>query len=115
MIEIVETDFIQMLAKVNKSLTGYDNGDRLDNLHGAISSYQYYEGDRLQIASIVRSLIKNHYFVDGNKRTAAVVLFALSDISGIRMLKDDDYYIEAICDIASNHYDDHKIAEILFD
>ena len=113
--EIVESDFVQMVAKVNQSLTGYDNSDRLDSVRGAISSYYYYDEDRMQIVSIVRSLIKNHYFVDGNKRTAATVLFALSSVSGIPMTKNDDYYIDVICDIASNHYSVDKVAEILFE
>ena len=30
--EIVESDFVQMVAKVNQSLTGYDNSDRLDSV-----------------------------------------------------------------------------------
>lgn len=31
------------------------------------------------------------------------------------MTKNDDYYIDVICDIASNHYSVVKVAEILFE
>ena len=112
---IKETDFVQLVAKINNKLTGYENKHLQDKLAGMLSSYQYHETDKLQIASIIRSLIKNHYFVDGNKRTAAVAMFTLADVAGIKMSKDDNEYIDIICDIAAHQYDVDKIASMIFD
>lgn len=112
---IRETDFIQLVTKVNNKLTGYENKHLHDKLAGALSSYQYYDTDELQVASIVRSLIKNHYFVDGNKRTAAVVLFTLADTAEIAMNKGAKEYIDIICDIAAHQYDINRIASMIFD
>ena len=36
----------------------------------ALSSWHYYDNEKDKISSIIRGLIKNHPFKDGNKRTA---------------------------------------------
>lgn len=113
--DIKETDFVQLVARINNKLTGYDNKHLQDKLTGMLSSYQYYDTDKLQIASIIRSLIKNHYFVDGNKRTAAVAMFTLADVAGIKMNKSDNEYIEIICDIATHRYSVENVATLIFD
>lgn len=85
-----------------------------NSLHSALSSWQYYENIEEQISSIVRGLIKNHAFTDGNKRTAFLVFVELCNIYNILPNKDSLTIIRDFVNIAENHYSVGEIKKILF-
>ena len=66
-------------------------------------------------AALVESLLINHPFIDGNKRTAYVTLkfFLFTNGLNINASKDEKY--EFIIDIASGKSEFAKIIEWLFD
>lgn len=79
-----------------------------------LSSFYYYDTDEEQIASIVLSLIKGHYFIDGNKRTAYAVLTILSEFNGITIRKSDEQIAKIMIDIAENNYSVQAVANLIF-
>lgn len=102
------------VVDVNKALTGV--GHRIikpDQLESVFSSYYYYEDKPSQIASIVNSIIKNHPFGDGNKRTAFVVLTSLCRRNSVEYLDDEDELFEAIHHVANNKLEIEEVVEVL--
>lgn len=108
------TEFLlneKVLKEINKDLT--NDGIVIKNsINSCFSSWDYYETIQLKISSVVRSIIKNHYFKDGNKRTAFIAFLILSKENGIE-LKNKIWY-KIFIEIASNSYSVEKIAELLF-
>ena len=45
----------------------------------------YYTDIKNKISCVVRSVIKNHYFPDGNKRAAFLVFIALCDLNNVHV------------------------------
>lgn len=111
--EIIEVNK-GFVVDVNKALTGV--GHRIikpDQLESVFSSYYYYEDKPSQIASIINSIIKNHPFGDGNKRTAFVVLTSLCRRNSVEYLDDEDELFEAIHYIANNKLEIEEVVEVL--
>jgi death-on-curing family protein len=73
----------------------------------------YYDTIEKSIASIVKCLIKNHCFSDGNKRTATVVFCLLCNLNNIenQIMKNASSIIE---NIASHNYSVEEVADLLF-
>jgi len=62
-------------------------------LDSCFSSLSYYDRIEDQIASVFRSIVKNHIFQDGNKRVAVIFLFDSTAQLGIPLsLTDDEIY-----------------------
>lgn len=109
-ISIISQDTI---ADINYKLVGSKRvGD--EKYKSCLSSFYYYETDKEQIASIVLSLIKGHYFMDGNKRTAYAVLAILSDFNGMTIRKSDEQIAKIIVEIAENNYSVQTVANLIF-
>lgn len=100
------------IAKINEDLIGCKIQD--NRYKSCLSSYFYYDSKYEQIASIVRSLIKDHYFPDANKRTAFCVFMVLCRINNIKVDKSDNELINLFVNIAENNYDVSYITELLF-
>lgn len=83
-----------------------------DSIESCFSSLDYLEDNRLKIASIVRSIVKNHYFQDANKRTAFAVFTILCSLNNeeIKNKNWSDIFVK----IASNHFSIEEIASLLF-
>lgn len=109
-ISVIDQDTI---AEINYKLVGTKRIDD-DRYKSCLSSYYYYNTDEEQIASIVLSLIKGHYFMDGNKRTAYAVLTILADFNGIQIRKSDDQIANIMIDIAENNYTVQTVANLFF-
>lgn len=109
-ISIISQDTI---ADINHKLVGSKRVDD-EKYKSCLSSFYYYETDEEQIASIVLSLIKGHYFMDGNKRTAYAVLIILSDFNGMTIRKSDEQIAKIIVDIAKNNYSVQTVANLIF-
>lgn len=100
------------IAKINYNIIGSKiNNERYKS---CLSSFYYYDTDKEQIASIILSLIKGHYFIDGNKRTAFAVLMILSDFNKISINKTEEQLAKIIIDIAENNYSVKDVAKLLF-
>ena len=84
-IEIIKAEDI---IEINKK---YSSGLMINNhLSSCYASYYFYDTFQEQISSIILSLIKNHYFQDGNKRTAFTVFIILCICNNIN-IPDKDY------------------------
>lgn len=112
---IIEKD---MIAKINAHILGksYSEIDlqRARKSESCFSSFYYYESKEEQITSIVLSIIKNHYFVDGNKRTAFVVYILLAKINNLTFITNKEDQVRIFESIPTLDYDIYTITKILF-
>lgn len=63
----------------------------------------FYEGKYLKAAALFRSLVKNHAFVDGNKRTAALSLIVFLAENGCELLVTDDELVRFTLRVAKGY------------
>lgn len=104
----------QQLIEFNKMLTGAAHRViKPHQLDSVFSSYYYYEDVPSQIASIVNSIIKNHPFGDGNKRTAMMALYYLTENYGVTIGLDEEELFEAIQYIVNNKLEIEEVVEVL--
>jgi death-on-curing protein len=85
-----------------------------NKLLSAISSISYYSTPKDKIASVVRSLIKNHAFLDGNKRTAALFFVSMANIMGENINLTIDQLDQMFVKIAKNNYSVEEISKLIF-
>ena len=91
----------KIVVMLNESITNIRcDTNRVEKLNSCFSSYMYYDDIRDQIASIVVSIIKGHFFVDGNKRTALLVYILLSSLNKIKYITNQKEQVKAILEIA---------------
>lgn len=64
-------------------------------------------------AALLESLVKNHCFHNGNKRTAYLVTKSFLMMNGCRLRMERKYAVEFIVDIAKGRYELEDIAHIL--
>lgn len=102
------------LRTLNKAIG--EEGDVIDSnrLLSVAASYQYYADTREKIVSIVRSIVKNHAFVDGNKRTALVFFLFMSKLGKFQVSLNYDQLEKAFVNIASNNYSVEQIVKMLY-
>ncbi|WP_283387647.1 type II toxin-antitoxin system death-on-curing family toxin [Parasutterella excrementihominis] len=106
---------IDAVVLINEALTGnLCSDERRQRLDGCLSSYSYYNTIRDQITSIVVSLLKDHFFQDGNKRTALAIYLDLCQHNGIKFLSDQDRLRDVFIDIAANQRDIVENTRLLF-
>lgn len=101
----------EALIEINKRITG-DGTVIKNSLGSCTASWLYYETIELKISSVVRSVIKNHYFKDGNKRTAFAVFNILCWANGISL--KNKAWDKVFINIASNSYTVEHISSLLF-
>ena len=87
---------------------GADSLRDLGALESAIARpYQTFEGEFLykttfeKVAAIGESIIINHPFVDGNKRTGYVLMETLLRVDGFKIIADDDDLYQFIISIST--------------
>lgn len=103
------------IIAANKRFSGLPaEGDRSENLDACFSGIYYYDSTQLKIASIVTSLLKDHFFADGNKRTALWVYLLLSELNGLRHMEDEMHMAEIFINLAASPADVEKCALKLF-
>ena len=106
---------VNAVVLINEALTGNRcSEERKQRISGCLSSYSYYEDIREQITSIVVSLLKGHFFQDGNKRTALAIYLDLCQNNGINFISDQDRLGEVFIDIAANQRGITENARLLF-
>ncbi|HKQ69331.1 MAG TPA: type II toxin-antitoxin system death-on-curing family toxin [Polyangiaceae bacterium] len=64
-------------------------------------------------AAYLFHLVKNHPFVDGNKRTALAVSLVVLRLNGIRVHATDDELVDLVVGTIDNRYSKAAIAEFL--
>lgn len=75
---------------------------------------QYLHGDLLEMsAAYAFHLVKNHAFVDGNKRVGATATSVFLSINGLQLVADPQDYYDLIIAIACGHLDKPAIAAFL--
>jgi death-on-curing protein len=75
---------------------------------------QYLHGDIFEMAAAYGfHLVKNHAFIDGNKRVGAVAVDVFLKLNGLLLQAHDQRYYELIIDIACGNADKPAIADFL--
>lgn len=106
---------VEQVARIANSEFLGPNGLRsADTLSSSFSSFHYYDSDELRISSIFLGLIKNHPFLDANKRTSAVVLFYLVENVGLSLDKTEEQMFDLIVSVASTKLTVEQVADLLF-
>lgn len=86
-----------------------------NELHSAFASLDYYETDLEKFASVVRSVMQNHPFADGNKRTGVFLLIAACDVLGIPNNHSDDDWVEFAVNSVTQRWSVVRIVEFVHD
>ena len=98
---------IDAVVLINEALTGNRcSEERKQRVGGCLSSYSYYD--------TVVSLLKGHFFQDGNKRTALAIYLDLCQNNGIKFLSDQDRLGDVLIDIAANQRGITENTRLLF-
>lgn len=106
---------IEDIINENSILTGIKCDERRAKaVEGCYSSYYYYSTPQEQIASIIVSLIKGHFFIDGNKRTALSTYIVLSQVNGIKYIEDTQRQVDVFVEIATTHKEISDYVKLLF-
>lgn len=64
-------------------------------------------------AVLLESLVKNRCFVNGNKRTAHLVVKSFLRVNGIQLVMEREHAVQFVVDIAEGKCDWKEIADIL--
>lgn len=90
---------------------------KLDQLESAIMRPQSsFGGEDLhtdlfdKTAAIMHSLVLNHPFVDGNKRTATVTSVVFLELNGYQLLVGNDELIEMALNVVNKKWNNNKLA-----
>lgn len=106
---------IENIIDRNQAFTGVAADEkRRQAVTGCYGSHYYYDAARERIASIVRSLVKGHFFVDGNKRTALFVYLVLSELNNLRHIEDDEELVRLFVELAASYKSVEEFARALF-
>lgn len=97
---------------INKINSLYQNIGKKDNCSGCLASFMYYDTIEEQIASVVYSIVKGHYFFEGNKRTGFTVFIILCKDNGINPANTD--FVKLFEDLANSKLEIPEVAEKLF-
>ncbi len=66
-------------------------------------------------AAYAFGIVKNHPFVDGNKRMALVIAFAFLDVNGIEINASEEDAYQAFMDLASGRMSEEDLAAWIAD
>lgn len=84
----------EAIIQINKVVGEQGLVVKPNELHSAFASMPYYETELEKAASVVRSVMQNHPFFDGNKRTGCVLLMSACDVLNIPLNKTDDDIVQ---------------------
>lgn len=57
-----------------------------------LASWFFYDNPKNQISAVFRSIIKNHPFVNGNKRTAVLFALTIAEFYSLEVVNDEILY-----------------------
>lgn len=118
---VLSKEQIKRLHQKMLEATGGSDGIREEMLlDSALSaSFQTFDGRELypstvaKIARITCDIIRNHPFVDGNKRTGIYVMMILLELNDIQTAFTDDDIIRIGLDIADGKMDDKQLLDLI--
>ncbi|MFN2491150.1 MAG: type II toxin-antitoxin system death-on-curing family toxin [Actinomycetota bacterium] len=64
-------------------------------------------------AALLYSLVKNHAFIEGNKRTAVLSMVLFFNLNGLEVAAEQGELVDLALAVEGNHYDPDHIAVIL--
>ena len=106
---------IQEIVDINELLNDSTSTVIVKNrLQGILASYHYYETKEHQICSIFKGIIKNHAFIDANKRTGLLFLLLQIDRNNFNYLLSENEMYNLIQEIASTDISVEEISQQLF-
>ena len=105
-LNLTSKDIIGLNKKI-VALTGEPHQLIKSYLDSALHSSEYYDNYFDKVASIIRSLVMNHNFQQGNKRTAAIVLAVLLP----QIDFDDNFLTKLILEIVKDKLDVSQISK----
>ncbi|MCA9770464.1 type II toxin-antitoxin system death-on-curing family toxin [Candidatus Dependentiae bacterium] len=77
---------------------------------------QYLHDDIFKMsAAYMFHIIKNHPFLDGNKRTGIITGLTFLEINNVEVIKPKDYFYKMGVDIACSNIDKDTISRMLHD
>ena len=75
---------------------------------------EYLHGDLFEMAAAyLFHIVKNHPFVDGNKRTGAVVALVFLEINGVKSELNEDELASVVISVAEGKAPKHDVAAFL--
>lgn len=102
---------IEDLIAINKVVGETGRLLNRNSLESVVASIPYYETPAQQIASVCRSIIQNHPFVDGNKRTGIWFAISAARVANIRIIIPKERELTSLVTaIALEHWSVEKIA-----
>lgn len=106
---------LEIISGQNQAFTGIACDEKRKNaLAACYGSFYYYDSLAEQISSIILSLLKDHYFIDGNKRTALFTYIMLSMINGLGFISDVNEQANVFISLAASHKNVKECSNILF-
>lgn len=106
---------IEALVLINEILTGNNcSEERKSKVLACLASYLYYDTLEEQVTCIVVSLLKGHFFLDGNKRTAFAIYLDLCQNNELRVLGNEDALGDLFIKMASGQGSVEENIKILF-
>ena len=95
-----------------------DHVRRRDLLESALARprnvAEYEDADlSAQAATLMWGLVRNHPFMDGNKRTALIATFAFLDVNGYHLDLTEDERFELVVSIANRKASVEQVADVL--
>lgn len=106
---MIERPFVDHLHSLSLRYYGGAAGVRDEGLlESAIARpYQTFDGAELyptaieKAAALAESLIINHPYVDGNKRTGFLAMFAMLELNGFQLVANEEVTYKAIIDVST--------------
>jgi death-on-curing family protein len=111
---INQKKYIELLQTINRVIKEAGIIIDTNKIAGVLGSLDYYISTKEKIACLIRSIIKNHEFTNGNKRTAAAFYLAMCKHMNYTPPFNNQEFAETFIDIAKNNYSVEQITAILF-
>lgn len=105
---------VETLLLINKAVDGPGIVLNQSLLKSITSSYEYYNTLEEQGTSVFRSIIKNHAFVDGNKRTAVAFLYGFADVHKLRIRLNETEMFNLILKVATSSIEVEQLSKKIF-
>jgi len=114
---------VQFLHSKMLEATGGSGGVRSEHIieSALISAFQTYDGTELyptdvaKIARIAHSLVCDHPFVDGNKRTGTYVMLVLLELNNIHTDFTDEDIIRIGLELANGQMDYRQLLHLILE
>jgi death-on-curing protein len=112
--EVIEINRIIMLE--HKGIFGVRDRNLVESSVAAILNKHLYEGEKnlFALGSVLFfRIIKNHPFIDGNKRTALISLEVFLEQNGIVLDLENDHLYKLAMWVAKGELSEEKVVELL--